>query len=68
LGRPDYTKPLDEPSWGGSDEEEDSDVDMDADGVLDGEDESDEYEDEDADMEEDELVERIKAGKRGIMA
>jgi hypothetical protein len=68
LGRPDYTKPLDEPSWGDSDEEEDSDVDMDADGVLDGEDESDEYEDEDADMEEDELVERIKAGKRGIMA
>jgi hypothetical protein len=41
---------------------------MDADGVLDGEDESDECEDEDADMEEDELVERIKAGKRGIMA
>jgi hypothetical protein len=66
FSRPDYTKPLDEPSWGDSDEEEDSDVDMDADGVLDGEDESDEYEDDD--MAEDELVERIKAGKRGIMA
>jgi hypothetical protein len=63
--RPDYTKPLDEPSWGDSDEEEDSDVDMDAEGVLGGEDESDEYEDDD--LEEDELVERIKAGKKGIM-
>jgi hypothetical protein len=38
---------------------------MDAEGILDGEDESDEYED---DMEEDEMVERIKAGKNGIMA
>ena len=65
--RPDYTKPLDEPSWGDSDEEGNSDVDMDADGVLDGEDESsDEYDDDD--MAEDELVERVKAGKRGITA
>jgi hypothetical protein len=39
---------------------------MDAEGVLDGGDESDEYEDDD--MEEDEMVERIKAGKKGIMA
>jgi hypothetical protein len=38
---------------------------MDAEGILDGEDESDEYED---DMEEDEMVERIKAGKNGTMA
>jgi len=38
---------------------------MDADGVLDGEDESDGYEDDD--MDEDELIERIKAGKKGIM-
>jgi hypothetical protein len=65
LLRPDYTKPLNEPSWGDSGEEEDSDVDMDAEGILDGEDESDEYED---DMEQDEMVERIKAGKNGIMA
>jgi hypothetical protein len=41
-------------------------VDMNADGVLDGEDESDEYEDDD--MEEDEMVERIKAGKKVILA
>jgi len=41
-------------------------VDMDAEGILGGEDESDEYEDDD--MEEDEMVERIKAGKNGIMA
>jgi hypothetical protein len=39
---------------------------MDAEGVLDGGDESDEYEDDD--MEEDEMVERIRAGKKGIMA
>ncbi|PMD50683.1 uncharacterized protein K444DRAFT_622054 [Hyaloscypha bicolor E] len=65
MQKPDYTKPLNEPSWGDSDEEEDSDVDMDAEGVLDGGDESDEYED---DMEEDEMVERIRAGKKGIMA
>jgi hypothetical protein len=39
---------------------------MDAEGILDGEDESDEYEDDD--MEEDEMVERIKAGKNGTMA
>ncbi|KAE8451115.1 hypothetical protein EG329_004787 [Mollisiaceae sp. DMI_Dod_QoI] len=61
--RPDYTKPLDEPSWGDTDEDEGSDVDMGGDGVLDGEDESSD-EDEDADMEEDELVQRVKAGKR----
>jgi hypothetical protein len=66
LLRPDYTKPLNEPSWGDSDEEADSDVDMNADGVLGGEDESDEYEDDD--MEEDEMVERIKAGKKVILA
>jgi hypothetical protein len=39
---------------------------MDAEGNLDGEDESDEYEDDD--MEEDEMVERIKAGKNRTMA
>jgi hypothetical protein len=65
LHRPDYTKPLNEPSWGDSDEE-DSDVDMDADGVLDGEDESDEYEDDD--MEQDELDELYKDGKKPIIA
>ncbi|KAH8759126.1 hypothetical protein F5882DRAFT_37982 [Hyaloscypha sp. PMI_1271] len=64
--KPDYTKPLNEPSWGDSEEEENSDVDMDAEGILSGEDESDEYEDDD--MEEDEMVERIKAGKNGIVA
>jgi hypothetical protein len=41
-------------------------VDMNADSVLGGEDESDEYEDDD--MEEDEMVERIKAGKKVILA
>jgi len=67
LFRPEYSKPLDEPSWGDSDGGEDSDVDMDvdADGVLDGEDESDEYEDDD--MEEDEIVVSIKAKKSGII-
>ena len=42
LHRPDYTKPLNEPSWGDSDDEEDSDIDMD---VID--DEEDDYYDED---------------------
>ena len=55
MFRPDYTKPLDEPSWGDSDEDEGSDVDIYADGVLDGEDEDSE-DDEDADMEEDDSV------------
>jgi hypothetical protein len=40
-------------------------MDVDADGVLDGEDESDEYEDDD--MEEDEIVVSIKAKKSGII-
>jgi len=66
LFRPDYTKPLDEPSWGDSDEEEESDVEMDGDGVLDGED-GDEGEEGDEDMEDDELVQRVKAGKRGML-
>jgi hypothetical protein len=57
LYRPDYTKPLDEPSWGDSDEEEESDAGMNGDGVLDREEE--ENKDDDADM-EDELVQRIK--------
>jgi hypothetical protein len=48
-------------SWGDSDEE-DSDVDMETYSVLDGADESQERED------NEELVERIKAGKSGIMA
>lgn len=71
LFRPDYTKPLDEPSWGDSDEEEESDVEMDGDGVLDGEDEDEgegeEGEEGDEDMEDDDLVQRVKAGKRGML-
>lgn len=54
LVRPDYTKPLDEPSWGGSEDEnvgEEDDADADADGVLDGEDES--FEADDSDSEDD---------------
>ncbi len=44
---PDYTKPLNEPGWGDLDGEEDSDVDMDADSLLDCVDEPDDYEDKD---------------------
>ncbi|KUJ11532.1 uncharacterized protein LY89DRAFT_226921 [Mollisia scopiformis] len=61
LLKPDYTKPLDEPSWGDEDdEEEDDDVDMEGEGegVLDGEDE----EEGDEGLEDGEL-EELRSGK-----
>lgn len=56
--RPDYTKPLDEPSWGDSDDDEELDEEMEenADGVLDGEDEDFDDEDESSDDNDDDGI------------